>query len=652
MKRLLFSLLVLPVLLPTLAAENPMGFREYTQKITAEFASPDEARRATAEFSRMPNGEELAFSCRWDDSNPRHEQMSALLKKHGLKGTFFLTGLDNSYYDKYGKKLLADGNHIGMHTMTHPFLPFLNPAAISAEIMLNRPELESQLDCTVNAMVLPFGYYSNGIDPAVPGMLRDALFRSGCYGAAEYVLPNKIYNCSGKQNILSCSLFDANDRSPTVKTFETNLAAALEKARKPGAEPHVTLGVHSWQSDAGLETLGYCFSQIRKNDWWFCTFNEYCAYRYEYLYGMVQKGAVNGNKAVFTVRRIVPADLGADVPVSLCFSQRPVNVRLDSTELACSEKGIFRLPHTTVYKLPQKVDYVHNPDNLPPAEGLGGSKKFPGLEFAVFCDPVSGKIQCRLYNLTGEKLDNIHLNIRLPLRWQRENAVSELKQLPQEHFRIWSFPLGKENCDPEYQEGDSVILAQCDFEQGGKTYRIYADTYVSGTKPSFKLASKLLSAGPFLKEKAPPELLVRLSDPQEKLNHFGEAGNEKWHLTKPRSGYNSYAAEIGPVSDNEFALSKKCCYPAPGMRVLALEFHLDHAETLKLNYNNLYYVQLYLNGLQLSDIRPEMFLTARQGKNRLLIVETRCYDPKKQMAFRLFSTQKNHPVQTLILPEL
>ena len=125
-------------------AENPMNFREYTQEVTAEFATPDEARRATAEISKMPNGEELAFTSRWDDSNTNNVNMSATLKKSGIKGTFFLTSASDRYYKEYGSKLLADGNSVGAHSMHHPILSSRHPAHISSQVMLIRPLLEKK----------------------------------------------------------------------------------------------------------------------------------------------------------------------------------------------------------------------------------------------------------------------------------------------------------------------------------------------------------------------------------------------------------------------------------------------------------------------------------------------------------------------------
>ena len=123
-------------------AENPMNFREYTQEVTAEFSTPEEARRATVEISKMPNGEELAFTSRWDDSNTNNVNMSATLKKSGIKGTFFLTSASDRYYKEYGSKLLTDGNSVGAHSMQHPILSSRNPAHISSQVMLIRPLLE------------------------------------------------------------------------------------------------------------------------------------------------------------------------------------------------------------------------------------------------------------------------------------------------------------------------------------------------------------------------------------------------------------------------------------------------------------------------------------------------------------------------------
>ncbi len=46
-----------------------------------EFDSAAAAEQAQLEFLPLPEGKRVAFSTRWDDSNPNHVNMAALLTK-------------------------------------------------------------------------------------------------------------------------------------------------------------------------------------------------------------------------------------------------------------------------------------------------------------------------------------------------------------------------------------------------------------------------------------------------------------------------------------------------------------------------------------------------------------------------------------------
>ena len=137
-----------------LQPENPLGFPEYLQTITVKYASAEAAEKAKLTFPLLPEEQEIAFSTRWDDVNYRHLKMAQLLKKHGMKGTFFLTLPDAKYYRNIGEKLLENGCAIGSHTISHPSLPTLIPNEAFRQMMLIRPELESNLNTCVVAFVL------------------------------------------------------------------------------------------------------------------------------------------------------------------------------------------------------------------------------------------------------------------------------------------------------------------------------------------------------------------------------------------------------------------------------------------------------------------------------------------------------------------
>ena len=130
-----------------LQPENPLGFPEYLQTVTVQYASAEAAEKAKLTFPGLPEEQEIAFSTRWDDVNNRHLKMAELLRRHGMKGTFFLTRPGNrNYYRNIGEKLLGNGCAIGSHTISHPSLPNLIPNEAFRQMMLIRPELESNLN--------------------------------------------------------------------------------------------------------------------------------------------------------------------------------------------------------------------------------------------------------------------------------------------------------------------------------------------------------------------------------------------------------------------------------------------------------------------------------------------------------------------------
>jgi len=63
-----------------------------------------------------------------------HPLLLDILKKYGVKATFFLVGNNAAKYDDVAKRTVTEGNKIGNHSLTHPFLPKLSEEEIIKEI--------------------------------------------------------------------------------------------------------------------------------------------------------------------------------------------------------------------------------------------------------------------------------------------------------------------------------------------------------------------------------------------------------------------------------------------------------------------------------------------------------------------------------------
>lgn len=115
-----------------------------------------------------------------------HERALPLLASHGVTGTVFVTtgwiadassprAAGPAWFGKPGSGMLswsqieeiaAAGIEIGAHTLTHPPLDRLGPAALRRELQDSKHLLEDRLGMAVTGMSYPFGYSSGRVQAA------------------------------------------------------------------------------------------------------------------------------------------------------------------------------------------------------------------------------------------------------------------------------------------------------------------------------------------------------------------------------------------------------------------------------------------------------------------------------------------------------
>ena len=84
----------------------------------AQNASPANEKSPKFEW---PNGKRMAISLSFDDARVSQVDTGlALLRKHGVKATFFLQGNRIEQRLEGWRQAVADGHEIGNHSMTHP----------------------------------------------------------------------------------------------------------------------------------------------------------------------------------------------------------------------------------------------------------------------------------------------------------------------------------------------------------------------------------------------------------------------------------------------------------------------------------------------------------------------------------------------------
>ncbi len=100
----------------------------------------------------------------WDDGHVLDMKLAALLRKYGLKGTFYISPLDS--HTVPSERLipeqiqeLSKDFEIGAHTMTHPNLLKLSYADAEKEILDSKLYLEKVINRPVTAFCYPSGRY-------------------------------------------------------------------------------------------------------------------------------------------------------------------------------------------------------------------------------------------------------------------------------------------------------------------------------------------------------------------------------------------------------------------------------------------------------------------------------------------------------------
>ena len=166
--------------LPLAAAER---MDSYPVMVTVECASPQEAEKAELKILPLPPGKTVAFSCRWDDTNPKHVRMKKLMTKYGYKGNFYLIDVKEQYRKEVLPELLSDGCTIGNHTLSHQYVPLMTPNGMHYDILGARILHESISDRPENAFVFPFGRISWPFLPDSEQLISSCLRRAGVLGS-------------------------------------------------------------------------------------------------------------------------------------------------------------------------------------------------------------------------------------------------------------------------------------------------------------------------------------------------------------------------------------------------------------------------------------------------------------------------------------
>ena len=497
----LIELLIISILPLTEAAEL---MDTYPVTVRVKCASSEEAEKANLKILPLPPGKNVAFSFRWDDTNPRHSRMKKLMTKYGYKGTFYLSKPDKKYREKILPELISDGCTIGNHTLSHLYLPLLTPNGMHYEILGARILHERLTDRPENAFGFPYGKVAWRFLPDSEQIISSCLRRAGLLGGPDRAMDqlsrmpgNEFYSNEGK-------LIFPGDRNTKPEKFDSDVKRHLPQQ---GETAHLVLGFHVWHSDEDFRNLEEALKKYaNRPDWWYCNENEFLAYTRMVRHARVGEKKVEGDTAVFVLDLPCPEDLGSDTPLWA----------------ECAGKNI-EIRHTR--KIPQTIDAV---------EGAGKSGKFAGLNAQVSLIQPS-RVRLSITN-SGAALEHVRITLRLPPVFRQETVFLHIPRIDGAYAKEWDL-----ETDPSMSRaGKQLTAAQIDFLRNGIPGRLWVSNIQENPQPAEEMLPVLCSRKHFdeaeLKElsrpdsKPDPKDFTPLARP---LNFRSCAYRIPWGLKKP-----------------------------------------------------------------------------------------------------------------------
>ena len=362
------------------------GMRSYVQTVKVRYATGAEAEKSELRPMALPNWYKIAFSGRWDDNSLNHYRTHAAMTDHRIKGTFYLTnpGRVRRLGPEFCRKLLEKGCSLGIHTLSHPFLPTLNPNEQFYEIMHLRAIREPDSDSMFSTMVYPYCRFGSNFEPEIILDLGRAMRNTGVIGAPT-VRYNKQEQAFGYPagTLAESFLLRPGDRDPNPEIFHKQLSSALKNSSALEKNPCISISMHSWHTAEGLKTLRKLLQEVADcPDWWYCNQNEYAAYRFEFHQTKVTK-KVEGNVAVYTIERYEPATLGAAPALWFSLSGVKPQAVEGAVLKAAAGRLALEVPHDSAYRLPETISLLKEDGSFDKFPYLAGSIGKTGETIAV-----------------------------------------------------------------------------------------------------------------------------------------------------------------------------------------------------------------------------------------------------------------------------
>ncbi len=442
----------------------------YVQEFEVQFKDEAAAKKARFEMLPLYKGYEWAISSRWDDNIWTTLKMKQVMEKHGYKATWYLNAAgDKDWYGptydlvdpnnpgNMSKKLIKGGHAIAGHTMQHPWLESLNHNRIWWEFVGVRIDREAEGDKPVLAFGFPFGFSD---ELTASGDLFQDMF--------ELLIRSGYYHGSGPECFIKMNYLPGDGADIDGRVEE--ILADEELKRK---SPTMNIGIHVYYNtpEAWAKFEGQLAKYGGNPAWWYCNWNEYAAYRYQYHNTKIEKEVLKDGWVKVTLTRPELVELNDEIP--LTFAVKGVEptavkkVRKSGAGMKVLEPidgaYAFNLGHDKPRALPVKIDVIGG--------GLENKGEFSDIKASLV--KKGAKLALSVENTGKEKLDGLRVVYRLPVAWENGVVKKHLGGVKAGSALSDSVKLVPQSEDWKYNAGKVYYVAQLDFRLGEEAGRLY-----------------------------------------------------------------------------------------------------------------------------------------------------------------------------------
>ena len=278
--------------------------------------------------------------------------------------------------DNYGRKLLKDGNSIGGHSLTHPWLTTCNRNRMFEEVAGVRVQWEAAVDKPVLSYAFSFCNFWNQIERcAVQADIARILQRAGFYGVAN----------EPPFELLQTDLVLSPIMPGDGQEIDWFVEAAMASPGFQQRHPNLTYSMHTWfrtpeawaNFEKDLDRYGH------RPDWWYCNQNEYAAYRYQFRHSRLVASAPQGRVLKCRIERPMLLDLDDAIPLTFRITgvkpEDVEGVQCATAECAPSDRKtgayVWSLKHDRSQALPVKIGLA--PSERGESRGACGRRRGP-----------------------------------------------------------------------------------------------------------------------------------------------------------------------------------------------------------------------------------------------------------------------------------